>query len=224
MFYGPDASVRGALCHSPSRQLFSAYSFALISFLTNGSENRSRFARYISDLPDSQSDVAADLRTRYRSLSIAETEGQLDTLLHPRFPELSLQSCRLEDYPRFLRLPSRVPVLNQPGTDLMLLGTRANPIYRPIVLGYQEIVSALVRKKTHRIASRLDQLASARKETGARMEKIDDYLNWFEATQSQTRSGIFAEYLKVAGKSNDPQPHRRDAISLYLDVLEAQFQ
>jgi DNA-binding protein H-NS len=106
----------------------------------------------------------------------------------------------------------------------MLLGTRANPIYRPIILGYQEIVSALARKKTHRITRRLEQLASARRETGNRMEKIDDYLNWFEATQSQTRSGTFAEYLKTAGRSDDPEPRRRDAISVYLDVLEAQFQ
>jgi hypothetical protein len=55
------------------------------------------------------------------------------------------------------------------------------------------------------------------------MEKIDDYLNWFEATQSQTRSGTFAEYLEAAGRSEDPQPRRRDAISVYLDALEAQF-
>jgi hypothetical protein len=106
----------------------------------------------------------------------------------------------------------------------MLFGTRANPIYRPIVLGYREIASALARKKTRRVTRRLDQLASARKETGAVMEKIDDYLNWFEATQSQTRSGNFAEYLKAAGKSDDSEPRRRDPISVYLDVLEAQVQ
>ena len=229
---------RPDLLDSPSRQLFSAYSFALISLLAASPESRPRFARYITDLPDSPIDVAADFRAhlpvlgtsretadkagvsnvgrisafnRYQSLSLAETERQLDQLLHLRFPDLSLgsESCRLEDYARFLRLASRVPVLNQLSTDLMLLGTRANPIYRPIILGYQEIVSAL---------------ASARKETGGRMEKIDDYLNWFEATQSQTRSGTFAEYLKAAGRSDDPEPRRRDAISVCLDVLEAQFQ
>jgi hypothetical protein len=244
---------RPELLDSPSRQLLSAYSFALISLLTAEPESRLRFARYITDLPDSPNDLAADLRAhspvlgasqataekawvstvarisafnRYQSLSLAETERQLEQLLHLRFPDLSLgsESCCLEDYARFLRLASRVPVLNQLSTDLMLLGTRANPIYRPIILGYQEIVSALARKKTRRITRRLDQLASARKETGARMEKVDDYLNWFEATQSPTRSGTFAEYLKAAGRSGDPEPRRRDAISVYLDVLESQFQ
>ena len=248
LFQRPD------LLDSPSRELFRAYSFALISLLTDGPEGRRRFARYITDLPDSpNNDVASDLRAhfpvlgesqetaektwnstvarismsnRYQSLSIAETERQLDELLHLRFPDLSLgsESFRLDDYRRFLRLPSRAQVLNQLSANLMLFGTRANPIYRPIVLGYREIASALARKKTRRVTRRLDQLASARKETGAVMEKIDDYINWFEATQSQTRSGNFAEYLKAAGKSDDSEPRRRDPISVYLDVLEAQFQ
>ena len=71
---------------------------------------------------------------------------------------------------------------------------------------------------------RLDQFATLRKETGALMDNIDDYLNWCEATQSQTRSGTFAEYLKATGKSDDSEPRRRDPIYVYLDVLEAQFQ
>jgi hypothetical protein len=105
-------SQRPEFLDSPSRQLFSAYSFALVSLLTDGPENRRSFARYITDLPDSPSDVAADLRAhfpvldtsqqkaekawvsnvarisafnRYQSLSLAETEHQLDALLHLRF-------------------------------------------------------------------------------------------------------------------------------------------
>jgi hypothetical protein len=243
-------SQRPELLDSPSRQLFSAYSFALIALTTDGPQGRPRVARYITDLPDSPNDMATDLRAhfpvlgaspvtaekvwalslarlstfnRYQSLSLAETEHQLDELLQLRFGA-PIGSCRLEDYTRFLRSPSRAPVLNQLSADLMLLGTRANPIYRPIIFEYQKIASALARKKTRRITHRLEQLASARIETGARMEKIDDYLNWFEATQSQTRSGTFADYLKAAGKSEEPVPRRRDPISVYLDVLEAQFQ
>ena len=88
-------------------------------------------------------------------------------------------------------------------TDLMLLGTRANP------------KKEVARKKRVELLDGSISLPAP---------KIDDYLNWFEATQSQTRSGAFAEYLKAAGKSHDPEPRRRDPISVYLDVLEAQFQ
>ncbi len=243
-------SQRPELLDSQSRRLFSAYSFALITLLIDGPEGRPRLARYIADLPDSPNDLAADLRAHfpilgdsektaenawlsnvtrisgfngYQSLSIAETERQLDELLRLHFGQ-SLESCRLEDYKSFLRLPSRGPVLNRLSLDLMSLATRSNPISRPIIFEYQKIASALARKKTRNVARKLSQLASARKEMSGRMEQIDDYLNWFEATQSQTRSGTFAEVLKAAGKSDEPQPRRRDAISVYLDVLETQFQ
>ncbi len=243
-------SQRPGFLDSPSRKLFSACSYALISLFMNGPEGRPRLARYITDLPESPNDVAADLREHfpilgaseetaekawtsniarisanggYQALSIAETERQLDELLHLHFGP-PLGSCRLEDYKNFLRLPSRVPVLNQLTLDLISLATQSNPISRPIILEYQKIVSALARKKTRRITERLNQLTSARREMSNRVDQIDDYLNWFEATQSQTRSGNFAEFLKAAVKSEEPRPRRRDAISVYLDVLEAQFQ
>jgi hypothetical protein len=55
------------------------------------------------------------------------------------------------------------------------------------------------------------------------MNKIDDYLNWFEATQSRTKSGAFANYLNAV-EQQGAAPHRHDAISVYLDALAEQFQ
>jgi hypothetical protein len=49
-------------------------------------------------------------------------------------------------------------------------------------------------------------------------------MNWFEATQQQTQSGAFAEYMKAAELAMERQPRRRDPISVYLDALEAQMQ
>jgi len=56
------------------------------------------------------------------------------------------------------------------------------------------------------------------------MTEIDDYMNWFEATQSKTRSGAFADYLKAVQGRNEARPRRRDALSVYLDAMEEQFQ
>ena len=56
------------------------------------------------------------------------------------------------------------------------------------------------------------------------MRKINDYMNWFEATKSRGPSGAFADYLKAADAVSEPEPRRRDPISVYLDVLETQFQ
>lgn len=234
---------------SPSRQLFSAYSLALVMLLTDSPENRQRFARYITELPNRSTDVGADLRSHfatlgssaetaekawifhiarlsslgsYQSLSLAETERQLNELLEPNFSGLSLR--RLDDHRRFIRVASSFAAFHQLSVDLMLLAADSHPMYRQIIFQYQEIVSTFMRNKTARIAGRLDQLRRERKAILTRMEKMEDYLNWFEATQSRTNSGAFADYLKVAAKPNDSTFRRRDAISVYLDVLEGEFQ
>jgi hypothetical protein len=57
----------------------------------------------------------------------------------------------------------------------------------------------------------------------ARMNDVDDYMNWFEATQLKTKSGIFSNYLKAVEEQRDV-PRRRDALSVYLDSFELQVQ
>jgi hypothetical protein len=63
-----------------------------------------------------------------------------------------------------------------------------------------------------------------RKELAARMGDIDDYLNWFEATQMESQSGAFSDYLKAANQSQVSAPRRRDPLSVYLDALEDQIE
>jgi hypothetical protein len=54
------------------------------------------------------------------------------------------------------------------------------------------------------------------------MDHIDDYMNWFEATQSKTTSGVFVDYFRTAAGTAERQRRRRDAISVYLDSIEEQ--
>jgi hypothetical protein len=49
-------------------------------------------------------------------------------------------------------------------------------------------------------------------------------MNWFEATQSKSGSGVFADYLRAADQPQAPGPRRRDALSVYLDALANQFE
>jgi len=55
------------------------------------------------------------------------------------------------------------------------------------------------------------------------MREADDFMNWFEATQASTSSGNFREYLRAARTTEDVA-RRHDAISVYLDAVELQFQ
>ncbi len=234
-----------ALLDSPSREIYRSYSYALVSLLNGRS-----LAKFIADLPEAPNDTISDLvahfpnlggsvesaertwkinvaqlatSTGYESLTVAETERRLDSNLYFQFPK-SAQPKRfrnLEDFSGFIRLPEHALVLHGLSENLMVLGVRANPICRPIVLEYQQIASTLARGKTQGIGRRLTQLKRARETLLSRVQEMDDYMNWFEATQSHGRSGKFAEYLKTTDEA--VRVRRHDAISVYLDSLEGVF-
>ena len=86
---------------------------------------------------------------------------------------------------------------------------------RPIGREYQEIVALLARGKRRGVPKRLARLELTRQQLAARMTEIDDYLNWFEATQMNSGSGNFTGYLKAVDQSQVPAPKAsRPALSL----------
>ena len=89
---------------------------------------------------------------------------------------------------------------------------------------YQEVVALLARGKRRGIAKRLARVEITREQLAARMSEIDDYMNWFEATQMKSGSGNFTGYLKAVDQSQLPAPRRHDPLSVYVDALEDQFE
>ena len=237
---------RPELLDSPSREIYRAYSYALVSLLMNGPE----LAKFIADLPEASGDSSdlichfkkldgsienaervwnaniAQLATSngYESYTVSETERRLDVSLYFQFPKSRQPDkfWKLEDYADFIRLPDRVTVLSGLSENLMVLGVRANPVCRPIIFEYQQIASTLARGRTRGIGRRLTHLRNARETLIARVQKIDDYMNWFEATQSGARSGSFVQFLKATEPAT--ARHRHDAISVYLDSLETEIR
>jgi hypothetical protein len=243
---------RPDLLDSPSRSVHRAYSFALLRLLTDTPDGRRHLSKFITDIPEAGNDPAANLKLHfpilgtsresaekawranlirletldgYESLTVSATERRLDELLRLRFPGAAQTDkfWALEQYLAFMRFPNRASVLKQLSEELMQLGGRANPLLRPVISEYQWIASALARGKTRGIAKRLAHVKNSRGTVAARMREIDDYLNWFEATQSQIRSETFAEYLRTADKP-ETRLRRRDPISVYLDALETQLR
>jgi CheY-like chemotaxis protein len=158
-------------------------------------------------------------------LSAEETEQKLNELLVLKIsgagPE---RKYHLDEFPQFIRNASSKLILARFSRDLSVLATRANPICGPMVYEYARIGTLLARGKTNRIAERLTRLRASRKEIAAQVRKINDYMNWFEATKLLGPSGAFADYLKAAELASEPEQRRRDPITVYLDVLETQFQ
>ena len=108
------------------------------------------------------------------------------------------------------------------GEDLLLLAARANPALRPVTQNCHQLAAQLALGKNHGVAMKLADLRTLRAKLSARMGEIDDYMNWFEATQLQTPSGLF-EKLNASANEAAPHPHRRDVFSTYLDAMESEF-
>lgn len=240
---------RPALLDSPGRLLYRAYSLSLVELLVNGTDGRSRLGRYIDNLSHASNDPFVDLKAQfpslghnvektwqsalarpggaqnYQLLTFAESEQRLDELLRVKIPDAGNSSKQVE----FSELAQRTLsageklALGQVSEKLVLFAIRANPLMRPIVREYQQIAALLARGKKKKVVKRLVRVQATRTTLAARMSDIDDYMNWFEATQSKTGSGVFVDYLRAVSESQIPAPRRRDALSVYLDSVAEQF-
>ena len=107
---------------------------------------------------------------------------------------------------------------------MLLFVAQSNPVLRPIARECQQIAALLARSKRRGIAKRLSRLEATRKQLAARMTDIDDYMNWFEATQMKNASGDFSDYLKAVDQWQLSTSKRRDPLTLYVDALDEQFE
>lgn len=241
---------RPELLDPAGRLLYRAHSFALVQLLLESADGHARLGRYIDNLSFASNDPLADLQAAFPQfadgefekiwkskianfksseptdlLGFAQTEEKLAALLETRFPSLEGRdkSLSLEEVCHKKLNSMQRMALQQFGQTLMLLGAQANPVLRPIIQDYVQIAAQLALKKNRRAALRLAELKTLRAKLTARMTEVDDYLNWFEATQLSTQSGLFDDYLKTSTDSADLRTRKKDSLSAYLDAMEAEF-
>lgn len=221
------------LLDTPAQSLYRAYSLALVDLLVHASEGPGRLGQFIRSMPSGSNDPMVDLRIHFPELF--ESEAAAEKLWANQVVRLSssqshqfLSSAETE---RLLneklkpleRRPDKA-VLTALRRDLNVLAARAHPIYRPVIIEYAKITAILIRGRTKGVAGRMERLKASRKAVVVRLRGIDDYLDWFEATESRGPSGVFAEYLKTAESVGRPLRRKRDPISVYLDAIETQFE
>jgi len=241
---------RPGVLDSTGRMLYRAYAFAFAQMLLDEKNGGARLTQYIDHLSDSSNDPLADLKAQFpslandaertwqlalnrlktlqtfRLLTFAESEGRLDELLRVKIsePGKPVKVVRLDELARHKLSPSEKMALDQLKRDLMFLIPQTNPVLRPIGREYQELLALLARGKSRGGPKRLSRLEATRQQLAARMSEIDDYMNWFEATQMSSGSGNFTGYRKAVDQSQGPAPRRHDPLSVYVDALEDQFE
>jgi hypothetical protein len=241
-------SQRPQLLDAPGRTLYRAYAFALVDLLSRGPEGPQRLTQFIFQLPVASNDPKADLRKHfprifeidsgegawgqqvvrlsqdqpYQLFGSEETERRLAQILRLKMPDRSNKNYELMEFRIFLKEKLARKALESLGEELRGLGTRAHPVYAPIIAEYADVTGLLRRGRTLDVPRRLERLQKLRKAMVAQMRAIDDYLNWFEATSMAEPSGEFTDYLKAAKRVDVLEQTKRDPISVYLDALELQ--
>ena len=233
---------------STARELYRGYSFVLVQSLLESPDRRVRLCRYIDNLAFTSNDSLADLRVAFPEignwekiwkskiaevkaspdnglLTFSQSEERLSEILSGKLPAVDgrEKSLSLEDFSRTKSNAAQRLALQELGQQLLLLAARANPLLRPVIQDYQQIVGQVVLGKSHALPARLAELKTLRAKLSARMSEVDDYMNWFEAAKLETPSGMFDGYLKSASDGRAQTPKRKDPLSVYLDAVEEQF-
>ena len=240
------------LLDSQSRVLYCACASSLVRILVEHENGHAQLTHYIADLPRASADALSDLQAhfpwlgkesgameknwsenitrvarerRFALVTFAATSEQLDECLRTKIAQdrEKKNSLTLEEAVRASRPSIDPKAATELGQRLTLLTARAHPLLRPVVVDYQLAAELVAHKKRHGLAKRLAGSAALREKIAARMSEVDDFMNWYEATQAKTASGAFRDYLH-ASDSGEEVPRRRDALSVYLDALETQLR
>lgn len=141
----------------------------------------------------------------------------------PEVEVIPLQS--LDNFVRVASLPveSRRPALHSTQLELASLALEAHPLYQPVLDGYQQVLGFLMEGKTEPLAAILETLTARRVELRQIAEVMEDYLNWYEATQRQGWTGAFDNYFRLLEQISQPPPRQPDPFSAYLDEMEEEF-
>jgi hypothetical protein len=242
---------RPGLLDSTGRVLYRAYAFSLVQMLLDGTGGPVHLAQYMGRLSRASSDPLADLKAQfpflagdaegtwqlslrrvksfpaYQLLTFAESDRRLAELLRLNVEQQDGQPkvAALRDLAQRRKLsPNEKTALTNAGRELLVFVAQANPVLRPVVREYQQITALLVRGNRKGLAKRLSRLETTHSQLASRMSDLDDYINWFEATQMPNGSGNFEDYLKAVDQSQISTSKRRDPLTAYVDALEDQLE
>lgn len=133
--------------------------------------------------------------------------------------------CPIAEYTRAMARKDREEIFGRVHLDLTQLSLRAHPLCRPLIGQYLALVKELsAGKKEKEAAHNIATLAVLRRNLLADITKVEDYLDWHEATQTEGFSGSFHDYLRAAEELRRPPAPRPDPLSRYLNLMEEEYK
>ncbi|MFV0338274.1 MAG: hypothetical protein ACK5LK_08550 [Chthoniobacterales bacterium] len=171
------------------------------------------------------------LPARNEVFSARETSKKLEAIVGPpALPAKPLKRDKSKD-PRpdvkgalawsdEAQLPYGRRLLSNHVVALLQLELRSNPVFKPIVEEYREIAQRLIRKPKTRIDKRLSEVASLWMAIDTRLDKVSDYINWFEVNRVKAPNSDFQMMMDFQQEIQETPP-RTDAITQHIDLIES---
>ncbi len=136
-----------------------------------------------------------------------------------------LQEFRLSDFDKFIDHPNLERDLNRNRQIIRELQAQGFPLYRSLARRYELLFGKILSGKKLGVAAEIRELRELQSKIDATLERVNDYMNYYEATQAPTSSDAFEGYREMREKlENASPPPRNDRISKYLDDLEREFE
>ncbi|MEI6713956.1 MAG: hypothetical protein WCO60_09400 [Verrucomicrobiota bacterium] len=128
----------------------------------------------------------------------------------------------IEQFSDYLRLPGIRSTLTCRSLELVTLLHRGHFYYSEAIKIYADVCSALAEGRTKGQSSELKKAAQLRDEANTRLERIHDYLNWFEAEERRDISPQLQEVYRMWDEMGPPQ--KNPYVSKALDELEKRLK
>lgn len=131
---------------------------------------------------------------------------------------------RIHDFDQFYKRKECDKVLEQNQLKLGQLKINCFPLYVPLITDYENAVLRLIEGKRKGLAEELERIDLERVRVSGTMQRVVDYLNYYEATQLEGPGADFEKYHQTREKLRRKKPPpRSDRISKYLDEIEREF-
>jgi hypothetical protein len=155
------------------------------------------------------------------SIDGSKTQSEIESLL--RLELTDLQAGRqlafpLEQFSDFLRIPGARNALLTRQLEWIALQERAHFLYAAVIGSYANICGELAAGRTAGIARRLREATLERESVSARLSRVRDYMNWYEAVAAPRRNTAkLREFYRIL----DEKPRVSEAVTRALDKAEA---
>lgn len=161
-------------------------------------------------------------RTRV-SMTRAETETALQRLLEIDvvLPGNVRQLTPLENFEEYVRLPGIESLLRARKFEFLALAAKAHFAFEPVIVAYADLCGDLGAHRTKGLNERFRRVRSEWNEVRQRLEKVRDYLNWWE---SLPRSSDPASELAEFYRELDGAGEFRLRVSKALDGWEKRLE